>query len=158
VVEGNERIDLGTVLTYLPVRTRDRFDPAADGPRVVRDLFATGLFDDVVLKRRGQNTLVVELVERPAIGSIDIDGNDKIPTEELERTLRQSDIAPGRVFNRAILESIERELRRVYFSAGNYGSRIDIEVEPLERNRRIHSGVHLGGVVRYLYRDQCARG
>jgi outer membrane protein insertion porin family len=135
VVEGNERIDLGTVLTYLPVRTRDRFDPAADGPRVVRDLFATGLFDDVVLKRRGQNTLVVELVERPAIGSIDIDGNDKIPTEELERTLRQSDIAPGRVFNRAILESIERELRRVYFSAGNYGSRIDIEVEPLERNR-----------------------
>lgn len=135
VVTGNDRIDLGTVLTYLPVRTRDRFDPSADGPRVLRALYATGLFDDVVIKRRGASTLVVELVERPAIGSIEIDGNDKIPTEELERSLQQADIAPGRVFNRAILESIERELRRVYFSSGNYGSRIDVEIEPLDRNR-----------------------
>ncbi len=135
VVEGNDRIDLGTVLTYLPVRTRDRFDPVADGPRALRALHATGLFDDVVIKRRGGNTLVVEVIERPAIGSIEIDGNEKVATEDLERTLQQSDIAPGRVFNRSILESIERELRRVYFSAGNYGSRIDIDVEPLERNR-----------------------
>ena len=135
VVEGNERIDLGTVLTYLPVRTRDRFDPLADGPRSLRALFSTGLFDDVQIKQRDGNTLLVEVVERPAIGSIDISGNEAIPTDELESTLRQSDIAPGRVFNRAILESIERELRRVYFSAGNYGSRINIDVEELERNR-----------------------
>lgn len=135
VVEGNERIDLGTVLTYLPVRSRERFDPAIDAPRSLRALYETGLFEDVSIARRGSDTLVVNVVERPAIGSIDIDGNEKVPTEELTRSLEQADIAPGRVYNRAILESIERELRRVYFSAGNYGSRIDIDVEPLERNR-----------------------
>ena len=135
VVEGNERIDLGTVLTYLPVRARDRFDPAEDGGRALRALYETGLFDDVSILRRDGDVLVVVVTERPAIGSIEIDGNSKIPTEELEDSLQRADVALGRVYNRSILESIERELRRVYFSAGNYGSRIDIEVTPLERNR-----------------------
>ncbi len=134
-VEGNERIDLGTILTYLPVRTRDRFDPSRDSARALKALYETGLFDDVVVKRRGSNILVVEVQERPAIGSIEISGNKKIPTDELENSLQQADIALGRVYNRSLLETVERELRRVYFSAGNYGSDISIETQELERNR-----------------------
>ena len=135
VIEGNERIDLGTILTYLPVRTRDRFNPATDSARALRALYETGLFSNVVFKRRGANVLVVEVEERPAIGSISIDGNSKIPTDELEASLQRADIALGRVYNRSLLETVERELRRVYFSAGNYGMHIDVDVEPLERNR-----------------------
>lgn len=135
VVEGNERIDLGTILNYLPVRTRDNFDPKRDGPRALRALYDTGLFSDVVLKRRDANTLLVEVVERPSIGSISIEGNQKIQKDELTASLRQAEIALGRVYNRSLLETVERELRRVYFSAGNYGSEIDIDVKELERNR-----------------------
>ena len=135
VVEGNERIDLGTILTYLPVRARDRFEPGVDDARAVRALYETGLFEDVTVLLRDGDVLVVVVDERPAIGSLEIEGNSKIPTEELEASLQRADIAPGRVYNRSILERIERELRRVYFSAGNYGSRIDIDVQPLERNR-----------------------
>ena len=135
VIEGNERIDLGTILNYLPVRNRDRFVPGEDSARVLRALYETGLFSDVVVKQRDGNTLVVDVEERPAIGSIKIDGNKKIDTEELSKSLRQADIALGRVYNRSILETVERELRRVYFSSGNYGSEIDIQIEELERNR-----------------------
>ncbi|MFK7995439.1 MAG: outer membrane protein assembly factor BamA [Granulosicoccus sp.] len=135
IVEGNERIDLGTILNYLPIRNRDQFVPAEDSARVLRSLYDTGLFEDVVLRRRGANTLVVNVVERPAIGSISIDGNRKIESEELQKSLRQAGIALGRVYNRSILETVERELRRVYFSAGNYGSEIDIDIKELERNR-----------------------
>jgi len=35
-VEGNERIDLGTILTYLPVRSRDRFSPERDSARALK--------------------------------------------------------------------------------------------------------------------------
>jgi len=135
VVEGNARIDEGTVLTYLPVRVRDRFDPARDSSRSLRALYDTGLFDDVIVSRRGENTLVVSVAERPSIGSIDIDGNKKIPSDELERSLRDAGIALGRVFNRSVLETVEREVRRVYFSAGNYGMEMSVNVEALERNR-----------------------
>jgi len=135
VVEGNERIDLGTILNYLPVRARDNFDSRRDGARALRALYDTGLFSDVVIKRRDENVLLVQVVERPSIGSISIDGNQKIPTDELQASLRQADIALGRVYNRSLLETVERELRRVYFSAGNYGSEIDIDVKELDRNR-----------------------
>ena len=135
VVEGNERIDLGTILNYLPVRIRDNFDSTRDGARALRALYDTGLFSDVVIKRRDSNVLLVQVVERPSIGSISIDGNQKIPTDELQSSLRQAEIALGRVYNRSLLETVERELRRVYFSAGNYGSQIDINVEELDRNR-----------------------
>lgn len=135
IVEGNERIDEGTVLTYLPVRARDRFDPARDSSRALRALYDTGLFDDVVISRRGANALVVRVVERPSIGDISIDGNSKIPAEDLERSLRDAGIALGRVFNRSVLETVERELRRVYFSAGNYGMQMSVTVDELPRNR-----------------------
>ena len=149
VIEGNERIDEGTVLTYLPVRTRDRFDPARDSSRALRALYDTGLFDDVVITRRGLNTLVVNVVERPSIGSIDIEGNKKIDTAELERSLRDAGIALGRVFNRSVLETVERELRRVYFSAGNYGSQIDVNVSDLPRNRvALEINIEEGAVAR----------
>ncbi|MFT5893702.1 MAG: outer membrane protein insertion porin family, partial [bacterium] len=115
-IEGNERIDLGTILNYLPLRNRDQFIPAEDSARVLRSLYETGLFSDVVVKRRGVNTLLLQVEERPAIGSINISGNKKIESDELRKSLRQSDIALGRVYNRSILETVERELRRVYFS------------------------------------------
>jgi outer membrane protein insertion porin family len=134
-IEGNERIDLGTILNYLPLRNRDQFIPSEDSARVLRSLYETGLFSDVVVKRRGENTLLLEVEERPAIGSINISGNKKIESDELRKSLRQSDIALGRVYNRSILETVERELRRVYFSQGNYGSEIDIGVDDLPRNR-----------------------
>ena len=93
------------------------------------------MFDDVVITRRGANTLVVTVVERPSIGSIDIAGNKKIGTDELQSSLRDAGIALGRVFNRSVLETVERELRRVYFSSGNYGMQLDVTVEELPRNR-----------------------
>ena len=149
VVEGNERIDLGTILNNLPVRNRDRFSPSQDSARTLRSLYETGLFEDVTLKRRGSNTLLVIVQERPAIGSISIDGNKKIDSEELQRSLRQADIALGRVYNRSLLETVERELRRVYFSSGNYGSEIDITVEELERNRvALEINIEEGAVAR----------
>jgi len=135
VVEGNERTDLGTVLNYLPIRVKDQFDPLTDSARALRELYETGLFSDVKLLRRGANTLLVQLEERPAIASIEIDGNVKIPTEELESSLRNAEISRGRVFNRSLLETVEQELRRVYFSAGYYGMVINNEIEELDRNR-----------------------
>ena len=66
VVEGNERIDVGTILTYLPVRAGDRFEPGVDDARAVRALYETGLFDDVSVLRRNGEVLVVRVSERPA--------------------------------------------------------------------------------------------
>lgn len=135
IVEGNERIDLGTVLTYLPVQNRENFDPAVDSPRALRALYETGLFSDVSVKKRGSDVLVVTVAERPSIADLSIEGNDKLSKEDLERALSEADIARGRVYNRSVLETLEREIRRVYFSIGHYGMQIATEITELPRNR-----------------------
>ncbi len=133
-VEGIERIDLGTVLTYLPIRTGDLFDPATDSPRAIRALYKTGLFSDVSIYRR-DHVLLIKLEERPAIAEIKIEGNKKVDDEQLESSLRSIGLSKGRAFNQSLLDSVEQELRRLYFSSGNYSMRIEKEVEKLERNR-----------------------
>ena len=51
-VEGNQRIEAATVRSYLAVAVGDPFDPA-ELDQSLKNLFATGLFDDVALRREG---------------------------------------------------------------------------------------------------------
>ena len=100
----------------------------------IRELFKTGFFKDVRMEREG-NTLVVFVVERPSIDSINFVGNSTIETEQLLTTLDQIGFAPGRVFNKGVFDQIEQELKRLYFSRGRYAVKIDTTITPLERNR-----------------------
>jgi len=132
-VEGLQRISAGTVFNYLPVKQGQTID--TEGSIVaVKALFDTGFFNDVRLEREG-NVLVVFVKERAAISSIEIEGNKDLDTKELLDGLKQIGLAEGRVFDRSLLEKVEQELQRQYFSRGKYAVRIKTTVTPLERNR-----------------------
>lgn len=132
-VEGLQRISAGTVFNYLPVKVGEVFDEARSA-EAIRALFKTGFFSDVRIEREG-DVLVVSVAERPAIASISISGNKEIETDQLREALKQIGLAEGRVFDRSLLDKVEQELRRQYFSRGKYGVRIETTVTPLERNR-----------------------
>ncbi|MEX2516119.1 MAG: outer membrane protein assembly factor BamA [Gammaproteobacteria bacterium] len=132
-VEGLERITPGTVFNYLPVGVGDEFDNTVSG-QAVRSLFETGFFDDVRLERDG-DILVVIVEERPATGSIAFSGNKNIKTDDLMTGLRQVGFAEGRVFDQSLLEKVEQELQRQYFSLGKYAVKIDTTVTNLDNNR-----------------------
>ncbi|MGR9106310.1 MAG: outer membrane protein assembly factor BamA [Gammaproteobacteria bacterium] len=132
-VEGLERISEGTVFNYLPVQVGDTFDLNRSA-EAIRALFKTGFFKDVSLSRFG-NVLVVNVVERPAIASIDLKGNKDLKSEDLLKALKDIGLKEGQVFNRQTLDKVEQELRRQYFSRGKYGIKIDSKVTPLSRNR-----------------------
>ena len=132
-VEGLQRISAGTVFNYLPIKVGDKFtkNSARDA---IRALYKTGFFKDVKLRREGQ-VLVLTVIERPSIASIKIKGTKEIPEKELKTGLKEIGLAEGRVFNRSLLENVERELELQYFSRGNYSIRIVPTVTPMERNR-----------------------
>lgn len=132
-VEGLQRISAGTVFNYFPVRAGDNFDEATS-EQAIRALFKSGYFRNIQLGRDG-NVLVIAVEERPAISSIEIKGNDDIETEPLMKSLKDIGFAEGSVFNRSLLERVEQELQRQYFSRGKYGVKIETTVTPLERNR-----------------------
>ncbi|KAF3981339.1 MAG: outer membrane protein assembly factor BamA [Methylococcales symbiont of Hymedesmia sp. n. MRB-2018] len=137
-VNGLQRISAGTVYNYLPVRVGERF--SLDNVSVaIRALFKTEFFKDISLERQG-STLVVNVVERPSISKIIIEGNKDLSTEDLTSALKKIGLSEGKVFNQQTLDKVEQELKRQYFSHGKYGLKIDTEVSLLTRNR---VGIHI---------------
>lgn len=132
-VEGLERISLGTVYNYLPLKQGDVLDEQLSSA-AIHALFKTGFFRDVVLERDG-NTLIVFVAERPAIASIDIKGNTDIPKDQLTEQLNRIGFAEGRVFDHSMLDKVKQELERQYLARGKYNVRIRETITPEERNR-----------------------
>lgn len=132
-LEGLQRISVGTVFNYLPIKPGDTVEKE-DVKNAIRVLFKTGFFKDIQIEREG-DVLVVFVAERPAINNIGIEGNDEIPKEQLDAALKQIGLVKGRVFNRSILEGLQQELQRQYYSLGKYNVKIEVELTQLERNR-----------------------
>ena len=132
-VEGLQRISAGTVFNHIPVKIGERIE-SEQTSSIIRELYQTGFFKDVRLERE-DDVLIVFVQERPAIAQISISGNDSMETEGLLLSLKDIGLAEGRVFNNSVLDRIERELRRQYFSNGKYGVKLQSTVTPLERNR-----------------------
>lgn len=131
--EGLVRLDIGTLLTYLPLSEGDEVN-LVSARQAIRTLYGTGLFEDVQLDRDG-NALVIRLTERPAITSFEIDGNSKIGGDELNESLKELGLAEGELFRRELLDQVQQELQRQYFSNGYYDVEIDTKVDYLPNNR-----------------------
>jgi outer membrane protein insertion porin family len=132
-LEGLQRIEIGTVFNYLPVKVGDTFNEQLSS-RAIRALYKTGFFKDVELARE-DDVLVVYVTERPAIADVTFSGNSEIPDEQLKDALSQIGLAQGRILDRSLLDKVEQELERQYFSLGKYAVKIQTKLTDLERNR-----------------------
>jgi outer membrane protein insertion porin family len=145
--EGLKRLDIGTVLSYLPLSQGDVLNEQTSR-QAIRALYASGLFQDVELDRDG-TVLVVRVAERPAISHFEIEGNDKIGGDELLESLKNLGLAEGEPFKRALLDQVEQELRRQYYANGYYDVGIETEVKEEGENRvRIKVNVTEGKITR----------
>ena len=132
-VNGLQRVSAGSVFGALPLNVGDQVDDR-QLVEATRSLFKSGFFQDIQLGRDG-DVLVVEVVERPSISSIEIEGNKAISTDDLLKGLNQSGLSEGEIFQRATLEGVRNELQRQYVAQGRYSSDIQTEVIPQPRNR-----------------------
>ena len=109
-VVGLQRVSVGTVLNYLPVQVGEEIGPKST-PQIIRALYETGFFQSVVLERQG-DTLIVEVVERSTIGSVTVVGNKEIASDKMKGLLKELGLVKGRVFQKASLERLEKELKQ----------------------------------------------
>jgi len=137
-VKGLQRISVGTVYNYLPVNVGEKFSLDNVAP-AIKALFKTGFFKDISLEREG-STLIVNVVERPSIAKIIFEGNKDLSKDDLTKALKKIGLAEGKVFDQQVLDKVEQELSRQYFSHGKYGLKITTDVSNLTRNR---VGIHI---------------
>ena len=132
-VEGAQRTEAGTVFSYLPVKVGESMDDDK-AAAAIKALYATGFYSDVRLEVEN-DVLIVFLVERPAISQIDINGAKEFTKDNLKDGLKTAGISEAKIFDRALLDRAEKEIKRQYTSRGFYAAKVTTTVTPLERNR-----------------------
>jgi outer membrane protein insertion porin family len=132
-VEGLQRISSETVFSALPISIGDLISTRTVA-NASRALFSTGNFDDIQIGMDG-DILVVKVVERPAISTINLEGNKALATDALLDGLKNSGLSEGQVFKRATLDGMKMELTRQYVSQGRYDASIETDVVAEPRNR-----------------------
>jgi outer membrane protein insertion porin family len=129
-VIGNERVENATVESYLALRRGDRFDPGALDESL-RNLFATGLFEDVTVAREG-DAIVVRVVENPIINRIAFEGNRRLEDNVLESEIQ---LRPRVVFTRQRVQEAVQRILEIYRRLGRYSARVEPQIIELDQNR-----------------------
>lgn len=129
-VEGNQRIEGRTIVSYLGLKAGDHFTQG-EIDSGLKNLFATGFFADVKLLRSG-DTLVVRVTENPVISKIAFEGNDRIETADLEKEV---ELKARSVYSREKVQSDVKRILDIYRRSGRYNASVTPKAIQQDQNR-----------------------
>jgi len=144
-VQGAQRIEPTTILSYLPIQPGDQVDDALINV-AVRTLFRTDHFSDVQIALQPNGTLLVEVVENPVVNQVVFEGNNSLTEERLREELT---IRPRGVYTRARVQAEVQRIVELYRRAGRISATVTPKLVQLEQNRvdlvfEIDEGVETG--------------
>ena len=132
-IEGLQRVEPGTVFSYLPVQVGDTFTEEK-GAEAIKALYSTGFFRDVQIQAQG-DVLIVIIEERPTISRIEFTGMKEFDQELVRKSLKAVGVAEARFYDKAVIDKAEQELKRQYVGKGMYAAEVVATVTPVERNQ-----------------------
>jgi outer membrane protein insertion porin family len=129
-VEGNQRIETATILTYLGFGQGEAVTAGVVNDAAQR-IRATGLFESVDVVAQGR-TLIVRVVEFPTINQITFEGNSRIRDAELGAAVRSQ---PRRVYSPSQAESDTAAITQVYADQGRINATVTPRIIQRSDNR-----------------------
>lgn len=131
LVEGNQRIDQTTVLSYLPIQPGDTVD-AVLLDVAVRTLNRTQLFANVQIGLQPNGDLVVSIVENPIINQVTFEGNSALSEKKLTDEVT---LAPRGIYTRAKVQEDVGKIIELYRLSGRISATVTPKLVQLEQNR-----------------------
>lgn len=133
---GNARVEEGVIRAA--VKSREGGPFSADQVREdLRSIFGLGFFSDVQVDikatPKGQEIIFI-VMEKPSIREILITGNQKVKLDDIKEKVT---LAPRSILNLEKVKENSEQIRRLYFSKGYYGVKVDHKVEYLETNEAV---------------------
>ena len=129
-VEGNKRIETGTILTYAGI-ARGETVSAGDINEAYQRILASGLFESVEIVPQG-GKLVIKVTEFPTINQISFEGNERLKDNELSSFIK---LKPRLVFSPTQAERDAVTLTEAYAENGRLAARITHKIIRRSDNR-----------------------
>ena len=132
VVTGTQRIEAGTVISYLSFRQGDNYDEQVVD-KSLKSLFATGLFADAKFNwDPASGTMTINVVENPIINQIVFEGEDKVSEKDLTKEVQ---LKPRQVFTRAKVQADVQRVIELYRRNGKFAASVDPQIIQRPQNR-----------------------
>lgn len=130
LVEGNQRVEADTVLSYLLLQPGQPFDSRLVNLSI-QTLFATGLFSDVQMEDRGE-IVIVRVQENPIINRVILEGNSAIDDEKITDEIQAQ---PRAIFTRSRVQSDVQRIIEVYRRSGRFAATVTPKIVEQPQNR-----------------------
>src|SRR5580693_515800 len=130
VVQGNERIEQDTILSYLPIQVGDTVDQAKLD-LALKTLSHTDLFADVKIQLQG-DTLLVQVVENPIINQVLFEGNSSIKEDKLKDEVV---VRPRGIFTKAKVQEDVGRIIELYRRGGRISATVTPKIVNLPQRR-----------------------
>ncbi|MEQ1789600.1 MAG: outer membrane protein assembly factor BamA [Rickettsiales bacterium] len=129
-IEGNQRIEKSTILSYLGIKSGNKLKQD-DVDESLKNLYATGFFSDVKLLKSG-NVLVVRVIENPIINKVAFEGNSRIETADLEKEIT---LKTRSIYAQDKLQSDVKRILNIYRRSGRYSTIVEPKIISQDQNR-----------------------
>ncbi len=129
-VQGNQRVEDGTILTYAGI-ARGQTVSAGQLNDAYQRILGSGLFENVEIEPKG-STLVIRVVEYPTVNRIAFEGNRRIKDEDLVAVVQSQS---RRVFSPRVAEADAQAISEAYVGQGRLAARVAPKVIRRSDNR-----------------------
>jgi len=130
IVQGNQRLEAGTVQSYLLLGPGDPFDPQLIDLSL-KTLFATGLFADISIQEQN-GALLIAVVENPIINRVIFEGNRALKEDKLRDEIQAQ---PRAIFTRARVQSDVQRIIELYRVSGRFAATVTPKIAEQPQNR-----------------------
>ena len=136
MILGNVKVEEGVIRGAIKSREGGPFS-VEKIREDLRSIFDLGSFTDVQVDikstPRGKEVIFI-VVEKPSIKEILIKGNDKVKLDDIKEKMT---LTPRSILNLDKVKENSELIRKLYFSKGYYGVKVEYKVDYLETNEAI---------------------
>ena len=130
-VEGAQRLEPETVLSYTKLRTGQAFtNETLD--QAIKDLYASELFADVIIAGADTGELVLRVRENPVINRVIFEGNKRLKEDKIKKEVK---LAPRQIFTRTAVRQDVARIVELYRRQGRFAAVVEPKMVSLDQNR-----------------------
>ncbi|MFP6779991.1 MAG: outer membrane protein assembly factor BamA, partial [Alphaproteobacteria bacterium] len=129
-IEGNQRVELDTIYSYLNVSKGENFDIDKLN-NSLKKLYSTGFFSDVNIMR-DNSTIIIKVVENPIINRVVFEGNKEIDDDVLASEVS---VKSRNLFTRSKIQEDVQRILSLYRNEGSLSTKVRPNIISLDQNR-----------------------
>lgn len=130
-VEGSQRIEPDTVLSYTKLRVGQPFSNETLD-QAIKDLLASDLFADVSIAGAETGDIVIRIRENPIINRVILEGNKRMKSDKITKEIK---LKPRQIFTRTAVRQDVARIIELYRRQGRFAAVVSPKQVSLDQNR-----------------------